>query len=136
MREIVIKISDELYEYIVKGKDLREDDEMALAIADGKPLPEHHGRLIDEQQIIDRFKPIEKFKDWIIGLDGLVSVLSDAPTIIEGSEECVLDKIRAEIDAKIVRRPWLDIKDRERDRNDVFLEVLDIIDKYKAESED
>ena len=37
MREIVIKVSDKLYEYIVKGKDLNEEqnDEMALAIADG-----------------------------------------------------------------------------------------------------
>lgn len=49
---------------------------------------------------------------------------------------CTLDKIRAEIKAKIEKRPWLDFKDRERDRNDAFLEVLDIIDKYKAESED
>lgn len=47
----------------------------------------------------------------------------------------VLDKIRAEIEAKIVRRPWLDFEDRERARDDAFLEVLDIIDKYKTESE-
>jgi hypothetical protein len=45
------------------------------------------------------------------------------------------DKIRTEIKAKIIKRPWLDFEDRERDRNDAFLEVLDIIDKYKAESE-
>lgn len=56
------------------------------AVKNGKPLPKHHGRLIDEQQIIDRFKPVEKFEYWRIGLDGLVNVLSDAPTIIEGSE--------------------------------------------------
>ena len=48
----------------------------------------------------------------------------------------VLNKIRAEIEAKIVMRPWFDFDDRESDRNDAFLEVLDIIDKYKAESED
>lgn len=48
----------------------------------------------------------------------------------------VLDNIRAEIETKIVRRPWLDFKDRERARNDAFLEVLDIIDKYKRESEE
>lgn len=51
-------------------------------------------------------------------------------------QEPVLDKIRAEIKSKIVKRPWLDFKDRERDRNDAFLEVLDIIDKYKTESEE
>jgi hypothetical protein len=50
--------------------------------------------------------------------------------------DCVLDKIKTEIEGKIVKRPWLDFEDRERDRNDAFLEVLDIIDKYKAESEE
>ena len=44
------------------------------------------------------------------------------------------NKIRAEIEGKIVKRPWLDFEDRERDRNDAFLEALDIIDKYKAEN--
>lgn len=45
--------------------------------------------------------------------------------------ENILDKIRSEIKLKIVKRPWLDFEDRERDRNDAFLEVLDIIDKYR-----
>ena len=87
--QIVIDISDNLMEYIVKGRDLSEEqnDEMALAIANGKPLPEHHGRIIDEQQIIDRFKPIERFKHWCVGTDGLFNVLSDAPTIIEADKE-------------------------------------------------
>lgn len=62
------------------------DHAIREALLLGTPLPEHHGRLIDEQQIIDRFKPVEKFKDWRIGLDGLFNVLSDAPTIIEGSD--------------------------------------------------
>ena len=47
-------------------------------------------------------------------------------------QQSTLDKIRAEIEGKIVKRPWLDFEDRERDRNDAFLEVLDIIDKYKV----
>lgn len=87
--QIVIDISDNLMEYIVKGRDLSEEqnDEMALAVANGTPLPEHHGRLIDEQQIIDRFKPIERFKHWCVGTDGLFNVLSDAPTIIEADKE-------------------------------------------------
>lgn len=49
--------------------------------------------------------------------------------------DAILDKIRAEIERKIKRRPWLDFEDRERDRNDAFLEALDIIDKYKVERE-
>ena len=82
--EIVIKISDEDYKAIAKG--YLPYGAIADAIRNGKPLPEHHGRLIDEQQIIDRFKPVEKFKDWRIGLDGLSNVLSDAPTIIEADK--------------------------------------------------
>jgi hypothetical protein len=50
-------------------------------------------------------------------------------------QEPMLDKIRAKIEKKIIKRPWLDFEDRERDRNDAFLEVLDIIDKYKANME-
>ena len=56
MKEIVIKIPDKLYEYIVKGKDLSEEqnDEMALAIADGEPLPEYHGDLIDRTKLYNQ----------------------------------------------------------------------------------
>lgn len=47
----------------------------------------------------------------------------------------ILDKLKVEIKGKIIKRPWLDFEDRERDRNDAFLELLDIIDKYKANTE-
>lgn len=46
-----------------------------------------------------------------------------------------LDELRTKIKGKIVKRPWLNFEDRERDRNDAFLEVLDIIDKYSTENE-
>ncbi len=45
----------------------------------------------------------------------------------------VLDMIRTEIKAKIIKKPWFDFTKSERDRNDAFLEVLDIINRYKAE---
>jgi hypothetical protein len=54
----------------------------------------------------------------------------------EMKQEPVLDKMRAEIEQKIVKRHGLNHTRSERDRNDAFLEVLDIIDKYKAESEE
>lgn len=41
------------------------------------------------------------------------------------------DKIRAEIEQKIIKRPYMDFKEHERWHNDAILEVLDIIDKYK-----
>lgn len=85
--KIVIDIPEKTYKYYntlsAKGEVLGFAER---AIMLGTPLPEHHGRLIDEQQIIDRFKPIEKFKHWYVGTDGLFNVLSDAPTIIEGSD--------------------------------------------------
>lgn len=48
----------------------------------------------------------------------------------------VLDEIRSEIEQKIVRRSGLSHTRSERDRNDAFLEVLDIVDKYRKEQED
>lgn len=62
--------------------------------------------------------------------------LIELPSVTPKPKTDVLGKIRAEIENKIVKRPRLDFKDMERDRNDAFLEVLDIIDKYKVESED
>lgn len=60
--QIVIDISDILMEYIVKGKDLSEEqnDEMALAIANGEPLPEHHGRLGDLDALEEYFGNVRK----------------------------------------------------------------------------
>ncbi len=46
--------------------------------------------------------------------------------------ESVLDKIRAEIEQKIVIRPWLDFEDMERDRNDAFLAVTDAICLFRG----
>lgn len=56
--------------------------------------------------------------------------------IEELEQEPILDKIRAEIEQKIVKRHGLNHTRSERDRNDAFLEVLDIIDKHKAEREE
>lgn len=45
----------------------------------------------------------------------------------------VLDKIRDEIEQKIKKSSGLNHTRTERDRNNAFLEVVDIIDKYRAE---
>lgn len=73
--KMVIEVSDTLMEYIVKGRDLSEEqnDEMAYAIADGTPLPEHHGRLIDADAI-----PRHLVRD--------IDEIDKQPTIIEGSD--------------------------------------------------
>lgn len=46
-----------------------------------------------------------------------------------------LDKIRAEIEQKIIKRPYMNFKEWERCNNDTILEVLDIIDKYRESEE-
>ena len=139
--QIVIEIPEEYRKIFETEKCKSKFDSLASnefgyvlrkAFENGTLLPKNHGRLIDEQQIIDRFKPVEKFEYWRIGLDGLVSVLSDAPTIIEGSEECVLDKIRAEIEARL----YDVVSDYTDGYRTAIQGVLYIIDKYKAESED
>jgi hypothetical protein len=79
----------------------------------------------------------DKFLAYLIyskHIDGLTC--AEVKEAIEMCKVDVLDKTRAEIAQKIVIRPALNHSRTERDRNDAFLEVLDIIDKYKAESED
>ena len=85
-------------------------------------------KAIDVLKISVPVRPMthEEFNDYIQTLNKIMDWLEQEP---------ILDRIRAEIKSKIVKRPWLDFEDRERDRNDAFLEVLDIIDKYKAELE-
>lgn len=76
--------------------------------------------------------PIEEFSDeryFDIEYDSIDFLTDEEKVVIINN---VLNNIRAEIEKKIVKRPRLDFKDSERDRNDAFLEVLDIIDKYKA----
>lgn len=74
--KILIEIENDIYEH---AKDTSEDsyDEFTAmrAIANGTPLPEHHGRLIDA----DRLMRV----DHII----LESQVDNAPTIIEATEE-------------------------------------------------
>lgn len=132
---IVIDISDELYRQVkdpsVEGGYIAT--ECYNAIYRGMPLP--NGEI--PKRCIE--KDIETLNE-IIDSGWLISDLEKC-TAIDACEDAitalkqypVLDKIRAEVKGKIVKRPWLDFKDRERDRNDAFLEVLDIIDKYSKE---
>ena len=71
-----------------------------------------------------------------IGCNGNVSphLIGATDNIKALEQEPILDKIRVEIEQKIVKRHGLNHTRSERDRNDAFLEVLEIIDEYKAES--
>ena len=48
----------------------------------------------------------------------------------------LLEQLRAEIEQKIKKRPGLNHTRAERERNDAFLEVLDILEKYREGQED
>lgn len=77
MMEIVIKIPKELYEAYKGRPPMLGDagmDMIAKSIANGTPLPEHHGRIIDE----------DKIGEFRIG--SMCKFMTNAPTIIEGSD--------------------------------------------------
>lgn len=92
--KIVIEISDRL---IKKVKDHYvnpyEVDEICEAILDGTPLPEHHGRLGDldelEAEMINGIKAgnyEEGYEEYahINDMDDCIECVRYAPTIIEG----------------------------------------------------
>ena len=85
--EIVIDIPEMLYEKIQNRK--ADKRTLETVILRGKPLPEHHGRLIDadalEKKMCDREE--ELGDDRALWESSAVSVALDmfAPTIIEAS---------------------------------------------------
>jgi hypothetical protein len=90
--KIVIDIPNRL---IKKVKDHYENpyevDEICKAILDGTPLPEHHGRLIDGDMVLDDI--VKKNPEWVSETGKrkryarLVYywAVKNAPTIVEGS---------------------------------------------------
>ena len=58
---LIIEIPDEEYELVRHGnKSYRTELELMNAVANGKPLPEHHGRLGDLDALEDEIKRLEK----------------------------------------------------------------------------
>ena len=77
--KIVIEIDDDRYEKIINNEVYAPLD-ICVALYNGKPLPEHHGRLIDESQI----KHIECHTEQEpYGTKIRYVKTTDAPTIIE-----------------------------------------------------
>jgi hypothetical protein len=75
--QIVIKMDEEDYKRIQDIPDVFNSlaSRTYSAIRNGTPLPEHHGRLIDEKDL--SLMTVHM-------IDGML--VCDAPTIIEGSE--------------------------------------------------
>lgn len=91
--ELVIKISEEIYNHLlsrykyqnIDDTGLSELDKVGVAIKNGTPLPNGHGRLIDADALIfnaDYYEPLISKRDFDF-----------APTIIEaaGSDENEVD---------------------------------------------
>lgn len=51
--QIIIDISENLYEAVINGLDAKEIIDLRLAIKNGTPLPKCHGRLIDADKLLD-----------------------------------------------------------------------------------
>lgn len=94
--EIVIKIpnfewleNEEDFKTAVKEYDqgTKFDKEIRNALINGKILPEHHGRLIDADALLDKKQDYGEGQMKLILIDPYY--VRKAPTIIEGSDnEC------------------------------------------------
>lgn len=79
--EIVIKIHEKDYQAIKNG---HIPFSVHDAIMKGTPLPEHHGRLIDADELLDKKQDYGEGQSTLILIDPYY--VRKAPTIIEGSE--------------------------------------------------
>lgn len=82
--QIVIDIPEVFYEYCKAQKDAIE---IQLAVKNGIPLPEGHGRIIDESEIKHVYYHEEKAEHGVINFRGIVIDGTDAPTIIEACDK-------------------------------------------------
>lgn len=104
MKEIVIKISEDAYDYLINThfventkyifnqsaedrKHTMQLFEVIDAVKNGIPLPEHHGRIIDESKINKVFYNTEEAICNNIKAINTTIVHTDAPTIIEADKE-------------------------------------------------
>ena len=80
--QIVIEIDSELFDAIHDGYIEPNDHFYVMdAVREGTPLPEHHGNLKDEMDII------KSLFDYHKGTKTLGQCVEDAPTIIPATKE-------------------------------------------------
>lgn len=85
--QIVIDIDENVYTRLFDngGDDESDIAKVCTAVRGGTPLPEHHGRLIDTDNIALIDEEFYVPSDYYVAK----SAINDAPTIIEGSDsEC------------------------------------------------
>lgn len=83
--KVVIEVAKEVRDYIIEHE---LQGIMAEAIANGTPLPEGHGRLIDADMFLSRNAYFAN-KDFIDSKyeDTLKDLIDNAPTVLEADKE-------------------------------------------------
>ena len=102
--EIVIKIPDRIYKIIQnRVLNIMDDEILENALRNGKPLPVHHGRLIDISEYEKYFNTAIIYDD---GNHEHVVYTDTIPTIIEANKG-VLEKINEKQDSlKATCKAW------------------------------
>lgn len=86
--EMIVKLSDEDYKRIQDIPDAFNSltSRVYSAIRKGIPLPEYHGRIIDESKIHTVYKHTETYINNDTKCIRTIITRTDAPTIIEAAE--------------------------------------------------
>ena len=107
--EIVIKIPEEIYDFVQNTSFVEDENtlfkqsnaerqktlflfDIIDAIRNGTPLPDHHGRIIDESKINNVYKYKEEAINNNIKAINITITHTDAPTIIEADERRKLNE--------------------------------------------
>lgn len=89
--QIVIEIDSELFDAIHDGYIESNDHFYVMdAVKNGTPLPEHHGRLvdIDNVEVVKTLDPKHEYtKGFNAGVDHVINAIYNAPTIIPATKE-------------------------------------------------
>ena len=90
--KLIIEIPDKEYDFVRHGnKSFRTELELMNAVANGTPLPTHHGRLKDVDAFLSKVKADREHsaysRSWTA--DDVLTALDNsyAPTIIEADKE-------------------------------------------------
>ena len=87
--EIVINISENIYNLIARGEEGRDfvyKSDLMRAILEGTPLPKEHGRLKDVDKWLTAERP-KGIADDVWKESHIYKLLSNAPTIIEADKK-------------------------------------------------
>ena len=88
MKEIAIKMPDEMYDWFINGfPDKADIDELQRLVITGTVLPKGHGRLIDEQDAIDTLSVMFSGNDEI--LNDALECIEQLPEVIEADGDKV-----------------------------------------------